>query len=167
MKKITLLSALFAIFSLSTFAADGGKKSDDVSKVPYFVLRQFESEFVDAKDMTWTVNENFEKVDFTVDKVKMAAYYDTNGNYIGHTEAVTYNVLPTHAKKQIAREYEGFHVKELIRFQYAETPASALTRLAASNVNDDEVYLLTIYKADKEATLRISPTSAVEVLSKN
>lgn len=167
MKKITLLSALFAILSLSTFAADGGNKSDDVNKVPYFVLRQFESEFANAKEMTWTVNENFEKVEFTSDNVKMSAYYDSNGKYIGHTESVTYNVLPTHAKKQIAREYEGFHVRELIRFQYAETSTSPLTRLATSNVVDDEVYLLTIYKADKETTLRISPTSAVEVLSKN
>ncbi|MDT3401720.1 hypothetical protein [Mucilaginibacter terrae] len=167
MKKLTLLSALFAILSLSAIAADGGKKNDDVSKVSSYVIRQFESEFYSAKDITWTVTEGFEKADFTVDNVKMAAYFDTNGKYLGHTEAVTYNVLPSHAKKQIAREYEGYHVKELIRFQYAETPSSALTRLTAINAFDDEVYLLTLYKADKQATLRITPSSAVELLSKN
>jgi hypothetical protein len=165
MKKLTLLSAFVAIFSLSAFAAEGGK--DDSNKVPYFVMRQFESEFYNAKNISWTVNENFEKAEFSVDGVKMAAFYDSNGKYIGHTETVAYNVLPSHAKKQIAREYEGFHVKELIRFQYAETPSSALSRLTATSSFDDEVYLLSLYKADKQATLRITPSSAVELLSKN
>ncbi|WP_345952359.1 hypothetical protein [Mucilaginibacter sp. PAMB04168] len=166
MKKLTLLSALFAIFTLSAFA-DGGKKTDDSNKVPYHVIRQFEYEFNDAKDATWTVTDSFEKVEFTSNKVKMAAYYDLNGKYLGHTEAVSYTTLPAHAKKQIAKEYEGYHVKELIRFQYADAPSSALSRLTAINVADDEVYLLSLYKADKQATLRITPSSAVELLSKN
>lgn len=167
MKKLTLF-ALVTILSFSvSFAADGGKKSDDTNKVPYFIIRQFEYEFGDAKDIIWTVSDTFEKAEFTVDKVKMVAYYDTNGKYLGHTEVVAYNILPSNAKKQIAREYEGFHVKELIRFQSADTPTSALSRLNTSNIYDDEVYLLTLYKADKQATLRISPSSSVELLSKN
>ncbi|UEG51957.1 hypothetical protein LLH06_13395 [Mucilaginibacter daejeonensis] len=165
MKKLTLLSAFVAIFSLGAFAAEGGK--DDSNKVPYFVMRQFDNEFYNAKNITWTVNENFEKAEFTVDGVKMAAFYDNNGKYIGHTETVAYNVLPSHAKKQIAREYEGYHVKELIRFQYADAPSSALSRLTAISSFDDEVYLLSLYKGDKQATLRITPSSAVEQLSKN
>lgn len=166
MKKLTLL-ALVTIFSFSAFATEGGKKNDDTNKVPYFVIRQFEGEFSDAKDITWTVNETFEKAEFTVDKVKMAAFYDSNGKYLGHTEVVTYNSLPANARKQIARDYEGYHVKELIRFQYADAPSSALTRLTATSIYDDEVYLLSLNKADKQATLRISPSSAVELLSKN
>ncbi|MFD1257772.1 hypothetical protein ACFQ3S_13270 [Mucilaginibacter terrae] len=167
MKKLTLF-ALVALLSFSTaFATEGGKKEDDTKKVPYHVIRQFESEFSNAKEIVWTVTETFEKAEFTVDQVKMAAFYDSNGKYIGHTEAVAYNVLPSTAKKQIAREYEGYHVKELIRFQYADAPTTALTRIAATNVFDDEVYLLSLYKADKQATLRISPSSAVELLSKN
>jgi len=167
MKKLTLLTAFIAILSLSAFATEEVKKADDVSKVSHYVIRQFESEFYNAANVSWTVTEGYEKAEFTVDNVKMAAFFDTNGKYLGHTEAITYNVLPSHAKKQIAREYEGYHVKELIRFQYAETPSSALTRLTATNIFDDEVYLLTLYKADKQATLRITPSSAVELLSKN
>jgi hypothetical protein len=168
MKKLTLF-ALATILTLNvTFAADGGKKkADDTDKVPYIVLHHFEYEFYNAKDVTWTVSDTFEKVDFLVDNVKMTAFYDSNGKYIGHSEAVTYNTLPSGAKKQIAKEYEGYHVRELYRFQYAELPTSALTRLITTSGTDDEVYLLSLYKADKVATLRITPTSAVELISKN
>ena len=166
MKKLTLL-ALVVLLSFSAFAAEGGKKTDDSNKVPTYVIRLFEGEFGDAKDVNWTVNEKYEKAEFTVDNVKMAAFYDANGKYIGHTEAVTYNSLPNAARKQIARDYEGYHVKELIRFQYADIPTSALERLTAISVYDDEVYFLSLNKADKEATLKISPSSAVELLSKN
>ena len=165
MKKLILFTLVTILSFSASFAADGGKKSDDTNKVPYHVIRQFEYEFGDAKDIVWTVNDTFEKAEFTVDNVKMSAFYDNNGKYLGHTEVVSYTVLPTNAKKQIAREYEGFLVKELIRFQSADAPASALSRLTTSNY-DDEVYLLTLYKADKQATLRISPSSSVELLSK-
>lgn len=166
MKKFTLI-ALVTLLSFGAFAADGGKKADDTNKVSNYVIRQFETEFGDAKEVTWTVNENYEKAEFTVDNVKMAAFYDVNGKYIGHTEAVTYNALPAGARKQIARDYEGYHVKELIRFQFADAPTSALARLTAISIYDDEVYFLSLNKADKEATLKISPSSAVELLSKN
>jgi hypothetical protein len=167
MKKLALFALVTLLSFSAAFATEGGKKEDDSKKVPYHVIRQFEYEFTDAKEIVWTVTETFEKAEFTVDKVKMAAFYDTNGKYLGHTETVAYNVLPSTAKKQIAREYEGYHVKELIRFQYADTPTTALTRLSATNVFDDEVYLLSLYKADKQATLRITPSASVELLSKN
>lgn len=166
MKKLTLI-ALVTLLSFGAFAADGVKKSDDTDKVSSYVMRQFETEFGDAKDVTWTVNESYNKVEFTADNVKMAAFYDANGKYIGHTEAVTYNALPSAARKQIARDYEGFHVKELLRFQFADAPTSALARLTAISIYDDEVYFLSLNKADKQATLKISPSSSVEILSKN
>jgi uncharacterized lipoprotein YehR (DUF1307 family) len=166
MKKLTLLTLAF-LLSFGAFAANVVKKSDDTDKVSNYVMRQFESEFGDAKEVTWTVTENYDKVEFTVDKVKMAAFYDASGKYIGHTEAVTYNALPSGARKQIARDYEGYHVKELLRFQFADAPTSALARLTAISIYDDEVYFLSLNKAGKEATLKISPSSAVELLSKN
>jgi hypothetical protein len=166
MKKLTLI-ALVTLLSFGAFAADGGKKSDDTDKVSNYVIRQFESEFGDAKEVSWTVTENYDKVEFSVDNVKMAAFYDQSGKYIGHTEAVTYNSLPSGARKKIARDYEGYHVKELLRFQFADAPTSALARLTAISVYDDEVYFLSLNKAGKEATLKISPSSAVELLSKN
>ena len=166
MKKLALL-ALVTLLSFSTFAAEGSKKSDDTDKVSNYVIRQFEGEFGDAKEVTWTVNENYEKAEFTVDNVKMAAFYDVSGKYIGHTEAIAYNSLPGTARKKIARDYEGYHVKEVLRFQYADVPSSALARLTAISIYDDEVYFLTLNKADKEATLKISPSAAVELLSKN
>jgi hypothetical protein len=166
MKKLTLL-ALVTFFSFGAFATEGGKKTDDTNKVPYHVMRQFEGEFSDAKEIVWTVNDSFEKAEFVMDGVKMSAYYDTNGKYLGHTETITYNNLPSAARKQIAREYVGYHVKELIRFSYADVTSSALSRLTAVSANDDEVYLLSLNKADKQATLRITPSSSVELLSKN
>jgi hypothetical protein len=167
MKKLTLI-ALVTLLSFSiSFAADGGKKSDDSNKVPYSVMRHFEYEFDNAKDIVWTVNNTFEKAEFTVNNVKMTAFYDSNGKYIGHTEVVAYNALPSGAKKQIAKNYEGYHVKELIRFQYADMATSSIAPLSASNNFDDEVYVLSLYKADKTAVLRISPNSSVETLTKN
>jgi len=166
MKKLTLI-ALVILLSFSAFAAEGGKKSDDIIKVSSFVLRQFEGEFSDAKDVAWTVNENFEKAEFIVNNVKMAAFYDVNGEYIGHTEAVTYNSLPNAARKQIARNYEGYHVKDLIRFQYAGASSSSLAYVNSVSTYDNEVYFLSLSKAGKEATLQISPSSTVQLLGKN
>jgi hypothetical protein len=166
MKKLTLI-ALVILLSFSAFAAEGGKKSDDTNKISSYVLRQFESEFYDAKEVTWTVNENYEKAEFVFNNVRMAAFYDVNGEYIGHTEVVSYNSLPSAARKQIARQYEGYHVKDLIRFEYAGASSSSLAHINAVSAYDNEVYFLSLNKAGKEATLQISPSSTVQLLGKN
>jgi hypothetical protein len=118
MKKIFLTFATAALFSVSVFAADGGKKSNDnTANVSYAVLQEFNTDFAYAKDVVWTVTKNCQKADFVVDGVKKTAFYNLSGDYLGTTQIIGYNAIPVKAQKQIADSYKGYVAGDVIVFQ--------------------------------------------------
>jgi hypothetical protein len=103
MKKIFLTFATAVLFSVSVFAADGGKKPTDGSaNVSYAAQQEFTTDFATAQNVIWTVNKNCQKADFEIDGVKKTAFYNFSGDFIGTTQAVDYKVIPAKMQKQIA-----------------------------------------------------------------
>ena len=89
MKKVILTIATAALFSVSVFAADGGKKGNEATaNVSYSALQEFTTDFADAQYVTWTVNKNCQKADFTENGVKKTAFYNPAGDFLGVTQVI-------------------------------------------------------------------------------
>lgn len=160
MKKFILSLCAFLTIGYSTFAAEGSKRNDDGDKVFYFVKNQFNSEFSSAQNVTWTVTSQVQKAEFTIDGLKMAAFYDSNGQYAGFSKQITFNDLPSAAKKELAATYKGFFADEVIRYEDASSVGSGLDRFSSSN----ETYFVKLSKDGQQHVLKITPTSNIEVI---
>ena len=121
MKKVILTIATAALFSVSVFAADGGKKGNEASaNVSYSVVQEFTADFADAQNITWTVNKNCQKADFIENGVHRTAFYNVTGDFLGVTQVVGYNAIPAKSQKLIAEQYKGYTPASVIIFQANE-----------------------------------------------
>ena len=117
MKKIFLTIATAALFSVSVFAADGGKKSVEAANVSSSVQQEFATDFAGAKDIVWTVTKNVQKADFTVDGAKKTAFYNLSGEFLGTTQVIGYEAIPAKSKQLIATSYPDYTAKDVIVYQ--------------------------------------------------
>jgi len=118
MKKIFITTAIAALLSVNVFAADGAKKVvDGGTNVSYIALHGFTVDFADAKEVNWTVTKNCQKATFTIDGVKKTAFYNLNGEFLGVTQRVDAKAIPAKTLKQIAKDYKGYEIGEVIVYQ--------------------------------------------------
>ncbi|WP_374951902.1 hypothetical protein [Mucilaginibacter sp.] len=147
MKKIFVTTAIAALFTANVFAANRVIKSEDGAEaVSYTVINKFNNEFVRAKDVNWKVSSTFQKATFVLDGVKMSAFYNLQGEYMGATQTVQFKALPVKAKNEIAQKYEGYMAKEVIKL----------------DANDDTtVYFVDLKKGTDEFLVRVTPSADV------
>ena len=116
MKKL-FISALLAItVAVSSFAAEG-------NNVSYTVRNNFSYQFKKVSDVQWTSGENYTKATFVLNNVRTEALYSAEGEFIGTNQAITLEELPVNAKRAFAQKYEGYTVKEAIRFEGSQESA--------------------------------------------
>lgn len=115
MKKL-LFAALLAV-SLVTSAFAGG------TNVNVSVLNNFKSEFSKAANVSWVSKEDYAKATFTLDDVKMEAFYNVQGELIGTAKGISLDNLPVSAKRRFAKKYPGYTVKEVIYFEKSDDGA--------------------------------------------
>ncbi|MEO8887188.1 MAG: hypothetical protein ABI367_14075 [Mucilaginibacter sp.] len=148
MKKLFITAAIATMFSVTAFAADGGKKNTSEAGISTTVLNSFAANFSEVKDAVWTVSSTTQKATFLLNGVKTNAYYDLSGEYIGTTNDVDYAIIPFEAKETIAKKYDGYTVSEVIKFKY-EGQKSDVTPV---------VYFIDLKKGEtSEVVLRIAP----------
>ena len=151
MKKL-IITAAIAMIGLTTFAADGGKKNTSEAGVSTTVLNSFAATFNDVKDAVWTVSANSQKATFVQNAIEYTAYYDLQGEFIGTTNRLSYDVAISDADKSaIAKKYDGYVVTEVIKFNYA----------GKDNDVSPLVYFIDLKKGDKEVILRTAPGEVV------
>jgi hypothetical protein len=153
MKKIFLTTAIAALFTANVFAFNGGKKAEDEgsANVSYSVVNKFKADFSEAKNVSWTITSNTQKATFTIDDVKMTAFYNLRGEYLGVTQYVDYKTIPSKAKKEIAAKYKDYAVSEVIKLE---------TNGADSSL-DSTVYFVDVKKGSDEVLLRVTPAANV------
>jgi hypothetical protein len=79
--------------------------------------------FKHASDVTWTSEENYAKATFKWNNISTEAVYTPEGDFIGSMQAITLEELPVNAKRKFAKKYEGYTVKEAIRFEGSKEKA--------------------------------------------
>lgn len=152
MKKIFLTTAIAALLSVNVFATAPVVKvtEDGTENVSYAAINKFNADFTRAKNVTWKVNSNFQKATFTLDDVKMSAFYDAKGELIGVTQNVQFKALPEKAKKQIGEKYAGYFANEVIKLE-----------TGADNSYESTVYFVDLKKDNDEFLVRVTPASEV------
>jgi hypothetical protein len=154
MKKIFLTIATAALFSVTVFAADGGKKANESSaNVSYNVQQEFNADFGGAQNTVWTVTKNVQKADFKVDGVKKTAFYNLAGDFLGTTQNIGYNAIPAKSQKLIAGDYKGYAAVNVIVYQAND-----------SLINDiDPTSYFVDLKSDKhEVLVRVTSSGSIE-----
>lgn len=160
MKKLILTAAIAATLSTGAFAFEGTKSAaKNTTNVSYQVLNQFDVQFQNAENVNWSSTSNGQKADFVIDDVKMTAFYDNRGQYIGSTENVEFKKLPASAKKEIAAKYKGYEIGEVIKFQSGEPSSSALDRLVGET--DPLAYFVDLKNDKEEILVRVTPAANV------
>jgi hypothetical protein len=153
MKKIFLTTAIAALFTANVFAFNGVTKNEDegAANVSYSVINKFKADFSGAKNVTWVVTSNTQKAEFTVEDVKMTAFYDLRGEFLGVTQYVDYKTIPSKAKEEIASKYKNYNVKNVIKFD---------TNSADPNI-EATVYFVDLKSASEELLVRVTPSAGV------
>ncbi len=161
MKKVFLTLAIAATLTTGAFAVGSTKNTIADTKVSYTVQHQFDSEFRDAEHVSWSNTSNGLKADFVMNDVKMSAFYNKVGYFIGYTEDVTFKTLPAPAKKQIAAQYQGYFATQTMRFQGNDSP-SAYERLTAGD-DQSSAYYVNLANDKEEVLLKVTSHGDVSV----
>src|SRR5215204_2385020 len=88
-----ILTALTTVFTTSSFA-NPGKPNPGTDKVAPAALKSFENTFSDAREVGWSVTNNYSKVVFTLNGQYVTAFYSNAGNLMGLTRNLSSNQLP-------------------------------------------------------------------------
>ena len=154
MKKVILTIATAALFSVTVFAADGGKKGNEASaNVSYSVVQEFNADFADAQFITWTVNKSCQKADFVENGVHRTAFYNLAGDFLGVTQVVGYNVIPAKSQKLIAEEYKGYIPANVIVYQANEAVNSDI---------DPTSYFVDLKNNAHEVLVRVTSSGSLD-----
>ena len=152
MKKLFITAAIATLFSVSVFA-DGTKKAKTEVNVSYTVLNQFTADFADATNVVWTVNGDFQKADFISDNVKKTAFYNLSGEFVALTQDVDGKAIPAKAQKEIADDYKGYSVNEVIVIQ---------NNTELNPDADETAYFVDLKSNTKEVLVKITPEAHIE-----
>ena len=152
MKKIFLTIAIAAsLLTANTYAATTTTKVEvGTENVSYAAITKFNNDYPSAANVSWKVSTTFQKVTFTLDDVKMSAFYNLRGELIGVTQNVQFKALPEKARKEIAAKYEGYFAKEVIQLETGDDSSF-----------DNTVYFVDLSKDDKEVLIRVTPGAGV------
>ena len=144
MKKL-IFAALFAVtISTSAFAGSPAKLFS-VSET------SFKADFKNATVVTWTAGADYTNASFVLNNVKMEAFYNNGGELIGTSRAITTDQLTVNAKRNFAKKFADYEVKEAIRFEGAEEAAYYI-----SAVNEKE-----------SVVVKISDNNAITIIKKS
>lgn len=130
MKKMIIAAAMFV--SLSAFANEG--------KVSPKVLNAFNTEFTSAQEVEWTATGDYFRASFDMNGVKVAAYYNTDGELMGLTRNISSAQLPVSLQASLKKNYSGYWISDL--FEVAN--------------NNGTSYYATLENGDKKVVMKSS-----------
>jgi hypothetical protein len=100
--------ALVMMITISVSNVFAGEK-----KVSPDVLQSFKTEFSGAKEVNWTVAENFYKAEFVWDGIYVTAFYSTEGEMLGLTRYISTTQLPINLMSSVKKNFSDYWVSDL------------------------------------------------------
>jgi hypothetical protein len=131
MKKIIMILAIISS-SIGVFAS-----GDSVNPK---VLNAFNSDFRSAKEVEWTVANNYYKATFTFNEQHVFAYYNADGELLGLTRYISSASLPISLQSSLKKNYADYWISDL--FEVAK--------------DDGTAYYITLENADTKLVLKAS-----------
>lgn len=140
MKKTLILSALFALITVSTFAFVPNDK----------VLRSFNTTFLNVDEVKWFDHSDTYEVSFVQKGIRANVKYDLDGNFLSSTRYYKAEDLPTSILCKINKKY-------------ADKTIFGVTELT----NNDEVnYYVKLEDAKTWITLKVTANGQMELHEK-
>jgi hypothetical protein len=146
MKKLIFTAVFATLVSVAAFA-DGGKKASTTTgeeNVSYAVLTQFQNDFADATNATWTVGSTSQKVNFTKNNVNYTAYYDAVDQFWGLAQEVDFATVTKAIKNSIAKDFANYDVNSVTKFE-------------ANDGEEPVVYFISLKNEKESVIVTISP----------
>ncbi len=98
MKKLLIAALIVVSFTTTSFASNSTKMSSKA-------MVHLEANYSDAKNVSWTVTDDFEKASFTIGNEKNEVYYSVYGDLIGSSKTMAFDKLPKSALAIITTAY--------------------------------------------------------------
>lgn len=151
MKKLIFTITLMFI-TITSFVTNAAERTDDLSKISNYALKQFARDFKAAEKISWDVERDYVKASFEVDDKKMAALYDIQGTYLGAVEYLSYEQIPEKARLDIEKQYKNYDFSSALKI---------VSRPYGSHLNDVGTYWVNLSNNVKNLFLNISPSLQV------
>jgi hypothetical protein len=142
MKKMILTLAV-AVSSMTAFAGSNPLVTRGEEDVTPKVLDAFKNEFATAKEVAWTVGDQYYKAAFTYDDKHVFAFYSAEGELIALTRNLSSDDLPLALLSSLKKNYNEYWISDL--FEVAKP--------------DDTSYFVTLENADTKIILKASGSS--------
>jgi hypothetical protein len=134
MKKMILVLAV-AITTLSAFANE--------EKVSKQILESFKTEFSSASEVSWSVQTDYVRAEFTFNGQRVNAFYSPEGELLGLTRYITSYDLPLFLQANLKKSYSDYWISDLFE----------VTK------NEVTTYYITLESADTKLVMKATPGS--------
>ncbi|MDE3183920.1 MAG: hypothetical protein KGM16_10925 [Bacteroidota bacterium] len=130
------------------------------------MFEKFKMNFPKAQKVTWLPTDGYVEADYTMNKSKMATFYDLNNTLIGTAKYIAYKSLPAKGRKDIARHYKGFVPEKAMYFDDNDQNTTNMN-FFGSDIDQDDYYVLLENKKNdkKEIVLQVTPHGSVSYFS--
>jgi hypothetical protein len=108
-----------AVKSINTDNPNENQKEEvekNRSAVSVITENQFASDFPDATDIQFEKTKDFDEVSYTLNGIRMTAYYDFNNQLAGTIHNASFSDLPVSAQTNIGLQYPNYTVAKVLKF---------------------------------------------------
>jgi hypothetical protein len=132
MKKI-MFSAVFAAMLVTNSLS-----ATEVPDVNAKALSAFNSQFANATDVEWSMGSDFYKASFLYNNNYVAAYYNTDGDFVATIRNITSVNLPLMLQTKLKNSYSDYWISDLYEL----------------SKNEGTSYYVTLENADQKIVLK-------------
>jgi len=138
--RILSLTLAFSLVAFSAFASGEDKISGQA-------LRSFQKQFATAQNISWRVIDGVNTADFTLNGLRLEAYFDNSGEFIGTARNILFNQLPIAVISSIDKTYGEAPVYEIMEY----------------NFNGETFYRMNVEVPGKKLAIRSSLSGEISV----
>jgi ribosomal protein L12E/L44/L45/RPP1/RPP2 len=136
------------------------RRAENRNEVSSSTINQFALDFPGVTNVQFAKTKNFDEVTFMSGNKRMTAYYDYKNSLIGTTEEKSFADLPAKAQKAIHKEYAGYTISEVFKFDDNEDNGSEML-LYGLPFNNAENYFAELKKGKKAIVVQVDQAGEV------
>ncbi|HEY0898194.1 MAG TPA: hypothetical protein VGD90_02625 [Sphingobacteriaceae bacterium] len=159
MKKLILSFLMICAVVVGAMAKDGAPKpGSPISMVSRDALRDFAFQFFDATNVTWKVDEDYQKAIFNLDGKVVCAMYNNQGQFLMASEQVASSELPETVLASLREDYSDYKISDIVK---------VVSRPSGYQKHNDIGSYWTALRKDNEVIyLLVAPEGAAKVVRK-
>ena len=159
-KNTTAMNSLRSIKKSETKAERKEVRKENRDLVSKRSINAFMEDFSDVSNVAWEKWASFDEAIYTQKGIQHKAFYDENSKLIGTTTDETYADLPVVARKEIRKNYKGYHVDKVVYFEDNKYNDQNML-LYGNEFEDADNYFVEMSNKDKNIIIQANPEGEV------